>query len=120
MSKTSSKASSSSEQPVVESLLSRTLFVPVLFVSFIISLFLIDRNTSAGVFSHEDPKDPQKEKGRYYHANHRKLAKQELDEAFQFRGRVIAAMCITSAFGIVLTGWGLSQAWAYIVAKGHV
>ena len=94
-----------------ETFLSRTLLVPVLFVSFLFSLFIVDRNTSASIFSPSQAASPERE--RFYHSYQRKLAKREIDDAFVLRRRVIVAMCIACAIGIVGAGWCLSMAWRW-------
>ncbi len=66
----------------------------------------MDKQTSTGIFKSTSP-----ERERYYHSHQRKLAKQEIDDAFNLRGRVIAGMCITSALGLAGIGWCLLKAW---------
>ncbi|OAP62192.1 hypothetical protein AYL99_04395 [Fonsecaea erecta] len=91
--------------PVPESLLSRVIVAPVLFISFLISLFLIDRQTYGGIFARSGSQDG------YYHSHQRKLAKREMDDAFQMRSKVIAAMVLLSAISLALLAWILESAW---------
>lgn len=92
------------EEFIRESLFSRLIVVPVLCVSFLISLFFIDRQTSGGIFG-------QSNKNAYYHSHQRKLAKQEINEAFQVRGKVIFAMCLLSAISLAVVAWGIESIW---------
>ncbi|KIW80528.1 hypothetical protein Z517_07144 [Fonsecaea pedrosoi CBS 271.37] len=91
--------------PVAESLLSRLIVAPVLFISFLISLFLIDRQTYGSIFARSGSRDG------YYHSHQRKLAKREMDDAFQMRSKVIAAMFIFSAVTLALLAWTLESVW---------
>jgi len=91
--------------PVPEPLFTRLIVAPVLFVSFLISLFLIDRKVYGGIFGSAGSKDG------YYHSHQRKLAKQEIDDAFQLRKRVIAAMCVIGGVGVALVAWSIEKAW---------
>lgn len=104
----SSSASSSSAE--TESLFSRTIFAPILFVSFLISLLIVDQKTSATILPHPDKKLHNED--HYYHSHQRKLAKREMDEAFALRKRVIAGMCLLSALTLVGLGWSLSKVWS--------
>jgi len=103
------KPASSAE---AESIFSRTLFGPILFVSFIVSLFFVDKQTSAGIFESSARTDPKHEHQPYYHSHQRKLAKKEFDDAFALRKRVIVAMCVGAGMGFAGLGWCLSKAWA--------
>jgi hypothetical protein len=93
------------EEFIRESLLSRLIVVPVLCVSFLISLFFIDRRTSSGIFGQSNNQNA------YYHSHQRKLAKQEIDDAFQVRRKVILAMCLLSAMSWVVVAWGIESVW---------
>jgi hypothetical protein len=106
------KPAPSAPEPEAGSVISRTFLVPVLFVSFLVSLFFVDKQTSAGVFASNDRTDSEHKHEHYYHSHQRKLAKKDLDDAFVLRKRVIAAMCL--AGGIALAGlwWCLTKAWA--------
>ncbi|KIX07078.1 uncharacterized protein Z518_05055 [Rhinocladiella mackenziei CBS 650.93] len=102
----SKKAPAISESaPAAESLFSRLLVAPILFVSFLISLFLIDRHNYSGIFARSGSKDG------YYHSHQRKLAKQEMDEAFRMRRKVIAAMCMLTAVSLAFIAWGIESVW---------
>jgi len=97
-----------------ESLITRTVLAPVLFISFLFSLFLIDRKTSAEIFSSSDTSGERKSStssDHYYHTNQRRLAKEEIDRAFALRRRVIAAMCVLSAVGLAVAAWCVIKAW---------
>lgn len=88
-----------------ESLVSRIFVAPVLFISFVISLFLIDRQTYAKVLNGHDSKND------YYHSNQRKMAKQEMNDAFHLRNRVIAAILVICGLGLALLSWTGSKAY---------
>jgi len=91
--------------PVAESLLSRFIVAPVLFLSFLISIVLIDRQTYGNVFGKSGSKDG------YYHSHQRKLAKREIDNAFQMRSKVIAGIVLFSAVTLALFAWSLEWIW---------
>ncbi|OAL33622.1 hypothetical protein AYO20_07129 [Fonsecaea nubica] len=95
----------SDSAPVAEPLLSRLIVAPVLFISFLISLFLIDRQTYGSIFARSGSRDG------YYHSHQRKLAKREMDDAFQMRSKVIAGMFIFSAVTLALLAWTLESVW---------
>jgi hypothetical protein len=121
------------------SLLSRTILTPILFLSFLLSLLVVDWRTSATLFPPTFPavtrsspatgtgphrgrnKEKEKEAAAgppppHYHHYQTKLAKREIDEAFALRRRVMAGMCAVGAVGVgvaVGMGWRLmSRAWA--------
>jgi hypothetical protein len=86
------------------------MFAPVLFLSFIFSLLIIDRRRSASILS--SPRGStlgspgrgspaEKESHGYYHSHQRKLAKDQIAEAFAIRGKVIVGMCILVGLGFV-------------------
>lgn len=91
--------------PVSEPLLSRLIVAPVLFVSFLISLFLIDRKHHESIFANSKSQDG------YYHSHQRKLAKREMDDAFQMRRKVIILMAILSAVAIAVVTWAFESLW---------
>ena len=97
--------------PAKESLLSRVVVAPVLFVSFLVSLFLIDSETHRGIFR------GHKDKDGYYHSNQKKLAKEEMDEAFKMRNKVIAGLFLFAGVGLALTGWVLVRCWHFIAHR---
>jgi hypothetical protein len=107
------KPASSTSSPEVESIISRTILGPVLFVSFIVSLFFVDKQTAAGIFESNTRKDSKHGHEHYYHSHQRKLAKKEFDDAFVLRKRVIAAMCVAGVIGLAGLGWLLTKAWAF-------
>jgi hypothetical protein len=107
------KPASSTSSPEVESIVSRTILVPVLFVSFIFSLFFVDKQTSAGIFESNAQKDSKHGHEHYYHSHQRKLARKEFDDAFALRKRVIAAMCVGGVIGLAGLGWLLTKAWTF-------
>ncbi|KAL9619529.1 MAG: hypothetical protein Q9160_005892 [Pyrenula sp. 1 TL-2023] len=82
--------------PASESLVSRILFAPLLFISFIVSLLIVDREASSSVFGLSSPSDDnsrssdkQGKEKKYYHSHQRKLAKREIGDAFKMRNKVI-------------------------------
>ena len=102
-----------SETPVAapsESLFARLIVAPVLFVSFLLSLFFIDRKTYGGIFG----QDHQSKDG-YYHSHQRKLAKHDVDEAFRAKNNVIIAMAVSSGVGLAIAGWVVSRVYAYVM-----
>ncbi|EXJ96245.1 hypothetical protein A1O1_01371 [Capronia coronata CBS 617.96] len=101
----SNKPAASESIPIPEPLITRLIIAPVLFVSFLISLFFIDRQTYGNIFGQSGRKDG------YYHSNQRKLAKREMDDAFQLRRKVIAALCILGAMSLALVAWGIDSLW---------
>lgn len=98
-------ATTSAERIAHDPFITRLIVAPVLFVSFLISLFFIDRQVYGGIFGHSDNKDG------YYHSHQRKLAKREMDDAFQMRRKVIAAMCLLSAMSLAIVAWGIEAVW---------
>lgn len=104
----SKPATASSERLLSEPLFTRLIVAPVLFVSFLLSLFFIDRKTYGGIFGGSGNKDG------YYHSHQRKLAKQEVDDAFQMRRKVIAAMCLLGAVSLAIVAWGIEAAWTVL------
>jgi mannitol-specific phosphotransferase system IIBC component len=106
----STKPVSSTSSPEAESIISRTLLGPVLFVSFIVSLFFVDQQTSAEIFESNARTDTKHEHEHYYHSH--QLAKKEFDDAFALRKRVIAAMCVAGGISLAGLGWFLTKAWA--------
>ena len=91
--------------PVAESLFGRLVVAPFLFVSFLISLVLIDRQTSGTVFGKPAGKSD------YYHSHQRKLAKREMDNAFQMRSKVLAGMVVLVAVAVAIFAWSLESIW---------
>lgn len=100
-----SASTSSESTAVAESVFTRFVVAPVLFVSFLVSLVLVDRQTSGSVLGKSGGKDG------YYHSHQRKLAKQEMDNAFQLRGKVIAGMALLSAMSLALFAWAIEFIW---------
>lgn len=73
-------------------------------MSFLISLFLIDKQTYSKVLSGHSHLDD------YYHSNQRKMAKKEVEEAFHMRNRVLGVIFVAGGFGLALLGWSGSLA----------
>jgi hypothetical protein len=90
------------------SLFARLILAPILFISFILSFFFIDKQTVSEIFGGKPEKDA------YYHSHQRKLAKTEMDAAWSRKNRVIAVLCIGSAVGLALVAWGGLKAWEYL------
>ena len=90
-----------------ESLFARLIVAPVLFVSFLLSLFFIDRKTYGGIFGQD-----HLSKDGYYHSHQRKLAKHDVDEAFRARNKVIIAMAVSGGIGLTLVGWVVSKVYS--------
>ena len=121
-----STSPSTTASAATDSFLIRTILAPILFISFLISLVLIDRSTSTEVFSHShaehdhhhsDRGDPSEHSGdgQYYHSHQRKLMKREMDDAFAMRNRVIAVMMICGAFGVAILGWCGVKVWEVVI-----
>lgn len=122
----SAPAASPSESPTnsgpSESLISRVLLAPLLFVSFLVSLAIVDDRTSSSIIKSSENEGtssktkrtsggngkPSVEKGRegYYHSHQRKLMKREIGDAFAIRGNVLLALCLLTALGLTALGWG--------------
>lgn len=120
-SRSSSPSSSTAHHEPGESLLSRTILVPILFVSFIFSLLLVDRRTSTSILSpRSSPPGSPNSTGRgkdthgYYHSHQRKLARSEIDEAFAIRRRVIVAMCGLACVGFLGTVMVGLKIWGWV------
>lgn len=77
---------------------------PLLFISFLISLFLIDRQTYSKILSGHSALDD------YYHSHKRKLGKHEVEEAFHLRNRVLGVILVSGGFGLAVLGWSGSLA----------
>ena len=128
MSGKSTSGGAAEPSAVTESLLSRTILAPALFISFLISLLVVDRATSTEVFSHNADHDKHNDRrssatltghtgdDRYYHSHQRKLMKREMEDAFAMRNRVIAAMMVCGALGVAIVGWSGVKLWEYIVS----
>ena len=107
------RRASFSETPAAapsDSLFARVIVGPVLFVSFLLSLFFIDRKTYGGIFS----QDHQSKDG-YYRSHQRKLAKHDVDEAFRSKNRVIIAMAVSGGVGVALAGWAVSRLYSLCI-----
>ncbi|KPI45385.1 uncharacterized protein AB675_568 [Cyphellophora attinorum] len=91
-----------------ESLISRLIIGPVLFISFLVSLFLVDKKIYTSIFGSDS------KQGGYYHSHQRKLAKSEMDQAFQQKNRVIAGLCMASGVAVAVVLWGIGAAWMYL------
>ena len=87
-----------------ESLFSRIFVAPVLFLSFLISLFLIDKDTYSKVLAGHGSYD------QHYHSHQRKMAKREIEDAFHMRNRVLAALLVVCGLGFAVLGWTGSRA----------
>ena len=102
----------SSSQPDItlptESAFSRLIAGPVLFVSFLISLAFIDKNNSNRVFGHSA------EKGEHYHSHQRKLGKQEINDAFQQKNKVILLFLFVGGVGLAIAGWTTVMFWEWV------
>lgn len=107
----SKKTSAQNLNAGTESLLFRLIATPVLFISFLISLFLIDRQTSGGIFGSSGSKDG------YYHSHQRKLARHDITDAFQLRNKVIAAIIAALGFGLAFVAWSFSKAWHAVTPR---
>jgi len=102
---TAKEASTTTASTAGESLVSRFIITPVLFISFLVSLLFIDRQTYAKVLSGHSPHDS------YYHSHKRKMARQEVEDAFHMRNRVLGAMFVLSGIGLAVVGWTGSKAY---------
>lgn len=97
---------------ITESLFSRLIVGPVLFVSFLLSLLLVDRKTYSSIFG------GSYDSHGYYHSHQRKLAKSEMDQAYQQRSRVIAGMCMLSGIAVAIMMWGIAIGW-HALSRGY-
>ncbi len=106
------RRASFSEAPTTassESLFTRLIVAPAVFVSFLLSLFLIDRKTYGDIFGQH----PESTDG-YYHSHQRKLAKHDVDAAFRAKNKVIIGMAVSSGIGLALVGWIVSKAYSFV------
>lgn len=108
----SAKSANPEGAAITESLFSKLIVGPVLFVSFLVSLLLVDRKTYSSIFggSHDSH--------GYYHSHQRKLAKSEMDQAFEQRSKVVAGMCMLSGIAVAIVMWGISIGW-HALRRGY-
>jgi hypothetical protein len=97
--------------PSEASLFARLILAPILFISFILSFFFIDKQTVSEIFGGKPEKDA------YYHSHQRKLAKTEMDAAWSRKNRVIAVLCVGSAVGLALVAWVGLKAWEFLLRR---
>jgi hypothetical protein len=87
------------------------LITPVLFVSFLISLILVDRRTRASVHPPSTPCGSRCDREDFYHTRQRRLAKMEIGQAFQMRDNALKLLGFSLGAGILGTagagGWWL-------------
>lgn len=107
----SSKSSTIESSPAQDSLFTRFIVAPVLFISFLVSLVIVDKKAHGGIFKDHEDKDG------YYHSHQKKLAKEEMDEAFHMRKKVIAAMLFSGGIGVALTAWLISKGWHFVMKQ---
>jgi hypothetical protein len=60
---------------------------------------MIDKQTYSKVLSGHSHLDD------HYHSNQRKMAKQEVEDAFHMRNRVLGVIFVVSGFGLAVLGW---------------
>jgi hypothetical protein len=106
------KTTTSEPSVITESLVSKLFVGPILFVSFLFSLLLVDRKTYSSIFSGSH------DSHGYYHSHQRKLAKSEMDQAFQQRSKVIAGMCMLSGIVLAIVLWGMAVGW-HVLRRGY-
>ena len=68
-------------------------------------MLLIDRQTYVSVFGKSGSTDG------YYHSHQRKIAKQDMDDAFHMRNKIIAGMVMFSAVSLALFAWCMEATW---------
>ncbi|MCJ1371745.1 hypothetical protein MMC20_002964 [Loxospora ochrophaea] len=103
--------------PTSDSLLTRLILTPLLFTSFLLSLFLIDKRTHAS-YRHlhtSPPSSNSAEKEEWVlRAKHRKMMRMETSDAFALRKWVMGVLVLglgAGALGMVVVGvWG----WGYL------
>jgi hypothetical protein len=110
-----STTTTSKSEAASDSFLARTLFAPILFLSFLFSLLWIDRKTSAEIFTHDEPKLKSRKKSdpQHYHSHQRHLAKRELEDAFAYQGKVVILLCVGSAVALVVASWSVWRFWQW-------
>jgi len=110
-----SPTTTSKPEAASDSFLARTLFAPILFLSFLFSLLWIDRKTSAEIFTHDEPKLKSRKKSdsQHYHSHQRHLATRELEDAFAYQGKVIVLLCVGSAVVLVGASWFVWRFWQW-------
>lgn len=115
---TASSPTTSEPAPTSESLISRIVFAPLLFVSFLVSLIIVDREASSSVFGTSPPGskdgkrtlDAGKEK-RYYHSHQKKLARREIGDAFNIRNKVLVSLCVGMGVTAACMAWFVTRVW---------
>ena len=108
-----SKSTASVQSSITESSFFRVLLTPILFVSFLISLVLVDKSTYKSVLSGHSSISQSE---TYYHSHQRKLAKTEMDQAFRRRNQVLAVIFVGSGVGMAIIAWAGSAVWRWSVA----
>lgn len=105
--------------PSEESAISRYIVGPFVFISFLVSLLMVEQRTHDAVFASPnsrrtrqmDPRDGQVSQHQkaledFYHSHQRKLARKEFEEAFELRNRVLAGIVLVGGMGIAAISWG--------------
>ncbi|KAF2842911.1 hypothetical protein M501DRAFT_38574 [Patellaria atrata CBS 101060] len=118
-----------------DSLLTRVIVAPFLFISFLVSLFIVDRNHRlyrasshpsnippsnslwtriSSAWNPEPYQDPanstwnvRQDQGWFVRKKHRKVTKLQLDQALEMRGRVMIAIVGIVVVSFLLGAWGI-------------
>ncbi|MCJ1258370.1 hypothetical protein MMC24_006203 [Lignoscripta atroalba] len=119
-----SPSPSSRDSP--DSLLSRLVFTPLLFISFLLSLLLIDNRNHNSVTRHHSPpnespasilgwifglrwKNRDNNKGHqeawFWRAKHRRMARMEFSEAFEIRKLVLVGLVLGAVVSCMVGMW---------------
>lgn len=97
-------------KPMTESAFSRFVVAPVLFASFLVSLFLVDHKTISSIFSEPHYIDT--------YSFRRQSVRKEVDEAFHLRNRVLGAMLFVGGLSAALFGWACAKAFRTMFPNG--
>lgn len=115
---TTSSPTPTETAPPSESLISRVVFAPLLFISFLISLVIVDHDASTSVLGTSS--SPSGKNGstssrsnekKYYHSHQRKLARREVGDAFDMRNKVLVGLCIGMGIAIAGMAWFVNRVW---------
>ncbi|RMD44240.1 hypothetical protein DV735_g868, partial [Chaetothyriales sp. CBS 134920] len=104
----------SSSRQAPESAFSRFVVAPVVFVTFLFSLALIDRRAAERIFG----KEQHSKQHGYYHSHQKKLGKQEMADAFQIQRRVIVLFCLLSGLTVWVAVFAANRLWHLVFRRG--
>ncbi|TKA49892.1 hypothetical protein B0A49_13173 [Cryomyces minteri] len=125
------------EKEQLDPLWTRVIVSPLLFLSFILSLFLVNRRdrqwrvqqhpspAASSIWGrlsprawidpepYQDPTDSTWQRTWYSHKKHRKMMKLEFSDAFEMRGQMIAIIISAAVLGLVSLIWSVKRMFAW-------